>query len=129
MQPGNRVEKAVVVAGATGHLGQRIVASLSGLGARPKALARPDSHPASLQRLRNSGAETITADYKNGQSLATALSGAHCIVCALSGVEEVIVELQTVLLQVAIKAGVKKFISSDYCIDYTKLPGGQQPEP
>jgi DNA-binding phage protein len=46
-------------------------------------------------------------------------------VSALSGLEDVIVGLQSKLLQAAVRAGVPRFIPSDYCIDYTKLSPGQ----
>jgi hypothetical protein len=46
------------------------------------------------------------------------------VVSALSGLREVIVDAQTALLQAAVAAGVPRFIPSDYCIDYTKLPPG-----
>jgi len=37
----------------------------------------------------------------------------------------VIVDAQTALLEGAIKAGVPRFIPSDYSIDFTKFPAGQ----
>jgi hypothetical protein len=47
------------------------------------------------------------------------------VVSALQGLREVIVETQTVLLGGAIKAGVPRFIPSDYSIDFTKFPPGE----
>jgi Nucleoside-diphosphate-sugar epimerases len=46
------------------------------------------------------------------------------VVSALSGLREVIVDAQTSLLEAAVSAGVPRFIPSDYCIDFTKLPPG-----
>jgi hypothetical protein len=40
------------------------------------------------------------------------------------GLREVIIDAQTALLSAAVDAGVPRFIPSDYCIDYTKLPEG-----
>jgi NmrA-like family protein len=45
-------------------------------------------------------------------------------VSALLGLRDVIVETQTALLDAPIKAGVPRFIPSDYSIDFTKLPAG-----
>ena len=44
---------------------------------------------------------------------------------ALQGLRDVIVETQSVLLDAAIKAGVPRFIPSDYSIDFTKFPLGE----
>jgi hypothetical protein len=54
-----------------------------------------------------------------------ACSGASCVVSALQGLREVIVEAQTVLLDAAIEADVPRFIPSDYSIDFTKFPPGE----
>jgi hypothetical protein len=51
--------------------------------------------------------------------------GASCVVSALQGLRDVIVDMQTSLLEAAIKAGVRRFIPSDYSIDFTKLAPGE----
>lgn len=111
-------EKIIAVAGANGDLGQRIIAELVRLGVKPRALIR-DGSKASFP-----GAETVVVDYNDPASLLSACRGAHCVVSALSGLREVIVDAQTALLTAAVEAGVPRFIPSDYCIDYTKLPDG-----
>lgn len=63
-------------------------------------------------------------DFDDRSELVAALSGAACVVSALSGLREVIVDLQVRLVKAAVEAGVKRFIPSDYCIDYTKLKPG-----
>ena len=62
--------------------------------------------------------------FSNLAAVTSACSGASCVVSALSGLREVIVDSQTLLLDAALKAGVRRFIPSDYCIDFTKLPPG-----
>ncbi len=96
--------KTIILAGATGHLGQRIASYLLRSGAKVKALTRKD--------------------FAGASQLSDACAGGTCVVSAISGLEDVIVEAQTVLLQAAISAGVPRFIPSDYCIDYTKLSYG-----
>jgi hypothetical protein len=54
-----------------------------------------------------------------------ACSGAACVVSALQGLRDVIVQTQGVLLDAAIEAGVPRFIPSDYSIDFTKLAPGE----
>ncbi|MBC7867078.1 MAG: NmrA family NAD(P)-binding protein, partial [Gloeobacteraceae cyanobacterium ES-bin-316] len=47
-----------------------------------------------------------------------------CVVSALAGLREVIIDAQKILLDGAVAAGVPRFIPSDYSIDFTKLPVG-----
>ena len=44
---------------------------------------------------------------------------------ALSGLHDVIVETQTLLLDAVLRAGVPRFIPSDYSIDFTRFPAGE----
>lgn len=118
MQTEGTKDKIIAVAGANGDLGGRIVKELVRLGAQPRALVRKRS-TASFP-----GIETATVDYNDPESLLSACSGVHCIVSALSGLREVVVDAQTTLLNAAVEAGVPRFIPSDYCIDYTRLPEG-----
>ena len=116
---GKRADSPVVViAGANGQLGQKITSHLVNLGARPVALIR-QGHRATPYL---PGAETVVVDYQNQQALTDACRGAHCVLSALSGLEDVIIDLQTNLLKAAVDAGVPRFIPSDYSIDYTHLP-------
>jgi len=113
-------KRIVVVAGANGQLGQKIVSQLVDLGVQVKALVRQGSKRAGSIP----GAETVVVDYSNPKSLIAACRGAHCVVSALSGLANVIVDGQTALLNAAVDAGVPRFIPSDYCIYYTRLPRG-----
>ncbi len=114
----------IVVAGATGDLGGRIALSLVQRGATVRALVRPQSDGQALSALRDQGVTIIDVDYQNATELTKACQGAACVVSALSGLRDVIVERQTNLLQAAVEAGVPRFIPSDYCIDFTKLTPG-----
>jgi hypothetical protein len=60
----------------------------------------------------------------NTGSVAAACDGAACVVSALNGLHDVIVDRQSVLLDAAVKAGVPRFISSDYSADFTKTTPG-----
>ena len=118
MQTEETNNKIIAVAGANGNLGGRIITELVRLGAKPTALVRKGSK-ASLP-----GVEIVVVDYNDPASLLSACRGTHCVVSALSGLREVIVDAQTALLNAAVDAGVPRFIPSDYCIDYTKLTDG-----
>ncbi len=117
-------EKLIVLAGATGNLGGRIATALLQRGAGVIALVRYGSAPGKVEELRTLGATIAEVDFSRLAAVTIACSGASCVVSALSGLREVIVESQTLLLDAALRAGVPRFIPSDYCIDFTKLPPG-----
>lgn len=116
--------KLVVVAGASGNLGLRIVRALGKRNLSVRALVRENTDPSKLGKLKAAGAETIIADLKNVDKTAKVIEGASCVLSSLLGLREVMVERQSDLLNAALKAGVKRFIPSDYCIDFTKLSPG-----
>jgi uncharacterized protein YbjT (DUF2867 family) len=117
-------DSVIVVAGATGHLGGKIVASLVGRGATVRAIVRKAGDPERTEDLRRHGAGIVEVDFDSRPALARACQGAACVVSALSGLRDVIVDAQTRLLDAAVEAGVPRFIPSDYAVDFTKLPGG-----
>ena len=120
---GNR-EKTIILAGATGELGRRIAACLLKKGAVVKALVRAKSLGQEVTNLHTLGARIVEVDFSKVNDLVKACAGASCVVSALSGLREVIVDAQSRLLQAAVEAGVPRFIPSDYCIDFTRLPTG-----
>jgi nucleoside-diphosphate-sugar epimerase len=118
-------DSAIVVAGATGDLGGRIVKSLLEQGAGVIGLVRRGTERGRLERLQKPGVTIVEIDLSRASEVASACSGASCVVSALSGLRDVIVEAQSVLLEAAIKAGVPRFIPSDYSIDFTRFPPGE----
>jgi uncharacterized protein YbjT (DUF2867 family) len=112
----------VIVAGATGDLGGRIARALIERGAAVRALVRPGTDRGRLEPLRRRGVEVVPVDFADAPAVREACSGAVCVVSALSGLEPVIVDAQTQLLEAAIAAGVPRFIPSDFSIDYRDIP-------
>jgi nucleoside-diphosphate-sugar epimerase len=126
-EPGRRTGSEVpiiILAGATGALGGRIARALLNRKARVRAIVRPGSNKDKVTALKKQGAEIIQVDFNSIEALTKACEGGTCVVSALSGLEEVIVDTQTRLLEAAVKAGVPRFIPSDFAIDFTKLPYG-----
>jgi len=115
-------EPTIVVAGATGNLGRRIARALVERGASVRALVRHGTARDRLERLQELGVATACVNLRNASEATAACSGASCVLSALQGLRDVIVEAQTVLLEGAVKAGVPRFIPSDYSLDFTKLP-------
>ena len=114
----------ILLAGATGDLGGRIARALISRGASVRALVRTETSVAARDRLTSLGATLAPADMTDVGSVAAACDGAACVVSALSGLREVILDRQTVLLDAAVQAGVPRFISSDYSEDYTRTTPG-----
>jgi hypothetical protein len=122
--PSGSQSATIVLAGATGDLGGRIARALLEKEAQVRVLVRPDSDAAKVDALRKAGATICEVDYHNAADLTKACVGADCVVSALSGLHYVMVGIQTLLLNAAIAAGVPRFIPSDFAIDFTKVPFG-----
>src|ERR1035437_9449926 len=118
-------DSTIVVAGATGNLGGRIARALLERGASVRALVRHETALDRLERLQELGVTIASVDLSSASQVTPACSGVSCVVSALQGLRDVIVETQTVLLDAAIKADVPRFIPSDYSIDFTKFPPGE----
>jgi hypothetical protein len=119
------MKQTILVAGGTGNLGGRIVKALIARGAEVCAIVRNDSEPEKIEKLTELRAKVITVDLSDVEELKQACQGASCVVSALSGLYDVIVDSQTKLLDAAIAAGVPRFIPSDFASDFTKLPEGE----
>ena len=118
-------QQRVVVAGATGKLGGRIVKALRERGAHVVVLARRQSSQAKVEPLRALGAEVVLVEPWTAAEVATVCRGASCVVSALLGMRDVMVDAQTVLLEGAVQAGVPRFIPSDYALDFNQLKQGE----
>jgi hypothetical protein len=77
-----------------------------------------------VRLLEENGVSIAKVDYFDGPALARACSDGTCVVSALAGLGDVILDAQSQLLDAAVKAGVPRFIPSDFAIDFTKLPDG-----
>ena len=115
--------KTIAVAGATGDLGKRIVHALLARGATVQALVRGTSKREEVEALRASGATIVQLD--DGPATSRALAGSACLVSALAGLRNNIVDAQSALLDAAVQAGVPRFIPSDFSADFTRLSPGE----
>ncbi|HEX8297947.1 MAG TPA: NmrA family NAD(P)-binding protein [Rubricoccaceae bacterium] len=115
----------VALAGAGGDLGGRIAAALVSRGAAVRALVRPGLGPAERDRIEATGATLVDADPASVDAMTEACAGAECVVSALNGLRDVIVERQDRLLDAAVQAGVPRFIPSDYSEDFTRTRTGE----
>lgn len=114
----------ILLAGATGGLGLRISKALRARGADVKAVVRHGTAADRIAPLREMGVTVVELDLNDCAKLTSACVGADCVVSALNGLRETIIDTQSVLLDAAVAAGVPRFIPSDFCLDYTRTPAG-----
>lgn len=114
----------VAVAGAAGKLGALITANLRARNVQVKALVRPNTSEARTAPLRSAGAIITEVDLSDVSALTAHLRGATTVVSALQGLGDVILGAQKSLLDAAVAAKVKRFIPSDYSLDFTKTQPG-----
>jgi NAD(P)-dependent dehydrogenase (short-subunit alcohol dehydrogenase family) len=119
------MDKLILVAGATGKLGQKICRELIKRSVTVRAIVHHESDQSKIEALEEMGIEVFKIDLSNAEELLSACAGVCCVVSALAGLHEVIVATQTKLLTAAIAAGVPRFIPSDFSTDFTLMPAGE----
>ncbi len=119
------MKNAIVVVGATGNLGSRIVTALLKRGADVIAIVRPTSNATKIDELTRQGVTVVQSEMTDAQELKPALEGAAIVVSAVQGLHDVIVDTQSIVLNAAVAAGVPRFIPSDFASDFTKLVPGE----
>jgi uncharacterized protein YbjT (DUF2867 family) len=119
------MEKIVLVAGATGNLGERIIKALLDNRAEVRAVVRTSTDVEKINNIEKLGVKVFKAGMLNKEEVSRCCVGASCVVSALSGLRDVIIDTQKVLLDAAILAGVPRFIPSDYSLDFTRFSNGE----
>lgn len=118
------MKQVILVAGATGNLGERITRALLDQGAEVRAIVRQGTDLRKINHLEQLGAKVFQVDMSKVNEVTTVCAGVSCVVSALAGLRDVVIDTQKVLLDAAVKAGVPRFIPSDYSLDFTKFPDG-----
>ena len=106
--------RPIVLAGATGDLGGRVLSALVRRRVAVRALVRHTMPIAAQDALRARGGIPVLVDFADIAALTTALAGAACVVSTLNGLESVILDLQGRLLDAAVAANVPRFVPSDF---------------
>lgn len=119
------MKKIILVAGATGNLGSRICRELIERNAAVIAVVRAESDLEKMEDLLKIGVSIVPVDFNNIDEIASACKDVNCVVSAVAGLGDVVVDLQKNILDGAIKAGVQRFIPSDFCTDYNSLVPGE----
>jgi nucleoside-diphosphate-sugar epimerase len=115
-------------------LGSKIVAAVFDKGTveiKARVRSSNDSHQEKRQKIgemKAKGAGIVEADLMKGETLLQACAKVDVIVSAV-GNNEVTVLGQENLIDASKQQGVKRFIPSDYSLDYRKLSLGRQGQP
>lgn len=113
----------VLLAGATGDLGHRILRELLTHDVRVRVLTRPGSSRVA-PTATDDRVDVVVAAYDDHSALTEAARGTDVVVSAVSGTRGVIVDAQRALLAAAVAAGVPRFIPSDWSADYRSIDVG-----
>jgi uncharacterized protein YbjT (DUF2867 family) len=119
------MRKIIVVAGATGNLGGKIVKELLALDVEVRAIVRLETDIKKVKDLEQKGVQVFQVDTSNKSEISKHCNGAHCLVSALAGLKETVIDTQQIFLDAAVEANVQRFIPSDYSSDFTNLKEGQ----
>jgi uncharacterized protein YbjT (DUF2867 family) len=119
----------VLVVGSTGMLGFKIVSALLDKGnINVRAMVRSlndseEKNRKKIEQMQIRGVAIVEADVMKPETLLQVLDGVDVVVSAV-GNNEVTVAGQKKLIDAAKQKGVKRFIPSDYSVDYRKLDYG-----
>ena len=124
--------KVVAVAGGSGALGRLIAQELIQLGVRVVILTRaggkkgPAKPPPEERAPPPPGGmpEVREVYYDSEDDMAGHLRGVDVVVSALVGLDDAMVGAQGRLVRAAQSAGVRKFVPSDFSIDFRDVPPG-----
>lgn len=121
-------KSTVLVVGSTGMLGFKIVLALLDKGAtQVKAMVRQDDsneeNRQKIDEMNALGAAIVEGDLMQPETLLSVCEGVDVVVSAV-GNNQVTVPGQKNLIDAAKQQGVKRFIPSDYSVDYRKLDYG-----
>ena len=119
------MKKTIVIAGATGNLGGKIVNVLLAKGVEVRAIVRLETAIEKIKDLEQKGVKVFQVDTANKSEISKHCFGADCVVSALAGLSETTIDAQKIFLDAAVDANVQRFIPSDYSIDFTNLKEGQ----
>jgi hypothetical protein len=93
--------------------------------AEVRAIVRLETDIKKIKNLENQGVKVFQVDTSNQTEITKHCIGAHCLVSALAGLKETVIDAQKIFLDAAVHANVPRFIPSDYSSDFTNLKEGQ----
>jgi len=110
------IKNVAIIGGAGGNLGPAVTSALLDAGFNVTVLSRSSSSSSAP-----AGAKVHKTDYASSSSLEEAFKGQHAVV---STIATAAVGSQDIIVNAAVKAGVKRFIPSEFGINTQKVTGG-----
>jgi nucleoside-diphosphate-sugar epimerase len=113
----------VLVAGVTGNLGQKLIDSLHSRGHRVRGLGR---NPSKIDSSRQEKLESFVQNenYYDVPALDRACKGVDAVICAYTGIPELTLDGQLLLLRAVERAGIKKYVASSWCYNWKNMQLG-----
>ena len=90
------MRKIIVVVGATGNLGGKIVTALLAKGAEVRAIVRLETDKQKIKELEEKGVNVFQVDTSDKFEISKHCTGAHCMVSTLAGLKHTVIEAQRV---------------------------------
>lgn len=119
------MKRIIVVAGATGNMGGKIIKALLAKDVEVRAIVRLETDRSKINELEQIGVKVFQVDTSKKSEISKYCIGAHCFVSALAGLRDTVIDAQKIFLDAAVEAKVPRFIPSDYSIDFTNLKEGK----
>ena len=119
---GNKIP--ILIAGATGQLGAAITKhALEDSRLQVNILVRdPKKNPELTTQVEAAGGKVHKGDLEQPETLKDVTRGIHTVISVITGTDDkVTVDGQIALIQDSIKNGVKRFVPSDFGVDYTNI--------
>jgi hypothetical protein len=116
----------ILVAGVTGNIGSWIAQHALQSGHLVRGLGRS---PEKLNAELSSKLESfvVSQNYYDIPALERAVSGVDAVMCAYSGLPELLLDAQLLLLRATERAGIKKYLSTSWNYDWRKITFGSAP--
>jgi nucleoside-diphosphate-sugar epimerase len=114
---------SALIVGATGQLGSLITKHcLKQNGLQVNILVRnPDKDKELTKAVTQAGGKVLKGDVNDHSTLKGVTQGIHTVISALIGDDATVLDGQRALLKDGLENGVKRFVPSDFSLDYKKL--------
>lgn len=117
--------KTILITGASGSIGGKIIHHLLKKEVSIRAVLRPQSDRKVVEGMKQQGIDVRELDMTNLAQMTEVCRGVDCVLSVLSGLNDVVNGVQKTLLDAAVAAGVPRFIPSDFSIDFRNLVKGR----
>ena len=96
------MKKIIVIAGATGNLGGKIVKSLLAKNAEVRAIVRLETDLEKIKDLEQKGVKVFQVNTNNKSEISKHCVGANCFISALAGLSETVIDAQKIFLDASL---------------------------